>query len=266
LPTYFDSLLKSNYKDFEVVVNDEVRSTDTTREVVGKYRDAGLRITYLKENRSMAQGRKRAVEAAQGRLLFHMDSDMQVTPDLLGEIVELLDSTYGALVIPEEAFGKTFWAKCKWLEKKCYEGVEQIEALRCMSREAYDKVGGHNVDMIFSEDKDLDLRIRAAGYKVGRTTNFLYHNEGNLRLTRSIKKKLFYTNTANLFETTHPATFSYRANVLNRYKLFFKNGKYFLNHPVIYVGLLYMITCEFGVGGMRFLYLKLRNKAAGASA
>lgn len=257
LPAYFDSLLQSDYQDFEVVLNDELRSTDDTPSVVEKYRKAGLVITYLKENKSMAQGRKRAVEDSKGRILFHMDSDMQVTPGLLGESVHLIDNGLGALIIPEEAFGTTFWAKCKWLEKKCYEGVDQIEALRIMPREVYDKVGGHNVAMVFSEDKDLDLRIRAAGYRVGRTTNFLHHNEGALKLSRSIRKKLFYSTTANLFETTHPDIFRYRANPFNRYKLFLRNGKYFFSHPLIYVGLFYMITVEFGLGGARFVYLKL---------
>jgi arabinofuranan 3-O-arabinosyltransferase len=189
-----------------------------------------------------------------------MDSDMQVTPELLGECVEKIDNGNDALVIPEEAFGTTFWAKCKWMEKKCYEGVEEIEALRVMTRAAYDKVGGHNEDMVFSEDKDLDLRIRHAGYTVGRTKSFLYHNEGALKLTRSIKKKLFYSNTANLFETTHPDTFRYRANPFNRYALFLKNGKYLFTHPFIYLGLFYMITVEFGIGGVRFLYLKLKKR------
>lgn len=259
LPAYFESLLKSSFQDFEIIINDEIRSTDNTLDVIDRYRSRGLRITYLKENRSMAQGRVRAVKESRGEILFHMDSDMQVTPELLGECVTLIHTAYDALVIPEEAFGTTFWAKCKWLEKKCYEGVDQIEALRVMSRRTYDTVGGHNVDMVFSEDKDLDLRIRERGFKVGRTKNFLHHNEGALKLTRSIKKKLFYSTTANLFEATHPQTFRYRANPLNRYKLFAKNFHYFFSHPLIYLGLLYMITVEFGIGGLRFLYLKLRK-------
>lgn len=262
LPAYFDSLLQSDYKDFEIVLNDDLRSDDNTPAVVEAYRQHGLSITYLKENKSMAQGRSRAVQDSSGRILFHMDSDMQVTKGLLGECVQLIDSGFGALVIPEEAFGTTFWAKCKWLEKKCYEGVDQIEALRVMPREAYDAVGGHNPKMVFSEDKDLDLRIRAAGNKVGRTKNFLHHNEGALKLTRSIRKKLFYSNTANLFETTHPEVFRYRANPFNRYKLFLKNIKYLFSHPLIYIGLFYMITVEFGIGGARFIYLKFRKPKA----
>jgi glycosyltransferase involved in cell wall biosynthesis len=261
LDVYFQSLAASQYKDFEVVLNDDLRSTDDTKKVVNKYVKTPLKIKYLKKNRSMAQGRKRAVDEAEGDILMHLDTDMQVTPGLIGECVDKLTSEFDALVVPEESFGTTFWAKCKWLEKKCYEGVDNIEALRVMKTDAYKKVDGHNVEMVFSEDKDLDIRIREAGYKVGRTVNFVRHNEGALKLSRSIKKKLFYTETANLFKETHPEVFMYRANVFNRYGLFLKNAKYVFSNPVVYLGLWFMVTCEFGAGTLRYATLKLRLRA-----
>ncbi len=258
LEPFFVSLAKSHYTDFEVIINDDLRSVDGTKGVVEKFKNAGLNMTYLKENRSMAQGRNRASQEAKGKIFLHLDSDMQVTPDLIGECVRKLEEDgFDALIIPEESFGTTFWAKCKWLEKRCYEGADQIEALRAMTKEVYRHVGGHNEAMVFSEDKDLDLRIRQAGYKVGRTANFLRHNEGALKLTRSIKKKLFYTETADLFKETHPKTFRYRANVFNRYGLFLRNIKYLFSHPILYLGLWYMVTIEFGIGALNYARLKL---------
>ncbi|MGB4758470.1 MAG: glycosyltransferase [Candidatus Saccharimonadales bacterium] len=256
LPAYFDALLKSEFKDFEVIINDDLRSTDTTARVVQDYKEKGLNITYLKENKSMAQGRKRASLEASGKLYIHLDSDMQVTTGLLGECAKLSEQ-YDALVIPEESYGTTLWAKCKWLEKKCYEGVDYIESLRVMKKSVYQTVDGHNEAMVFSEDKDLDLRIRAAGFSVGRTQNFVHHNEGNLKLSRTIRKKLFYTETANLFRETHPKTFNKRANVFNRYGLLLKNIKYFFKHPFVYLSTWFMLTCEFGAGFLRYVSLKL---------
>ncbi|MEV6601505.1 glycosyltransferase [Actinoplanes sp. NPDC051346] len=244
----------SRYRDFEVIINDDLRSTDDTQALVEKFRADGLDVTYLRENRSMAQGRKRGAAEARGSILLHLDSDMKVTPGLIGECVELLSGGgYDALVIPEESFGTTFWAQCKWLEKKIYNGVEQIESLRCVRREVYDKLGGHDERMVFSEDKDFDLRVRKAGFTVGRTRGFLYHNEGELRLHKTMRKKLGYSGTADLFATEHPEAFRWQTNIFNRFGLYLRNFPYAFSHPLLYGGLWAMKVGEFGFGAVGHL-------------
>ncbi|BFU44724.1 glycosyltransferase family 2 protein [Krasilnikovia sp. MM14-A1004] len=251
----------SAYREFEVIINDDLRSTDGTRALVDQFRADGLDVTYLQENRSMAQGRKRGAAEARGSILLHLDSDMKVTPGLIGECVELLDR-YDALVIPEESFGTTFWARCKWLEKKIYDGVEQIESLRCVRREVYDKLGGHDERMVFSEDKDFDLRVREAGYRVGRTRNFLYHNEGELRLQKTMRKKLGYSGTADLFASEHPEAFRWQTNIFHRFGLYLRNYRYGFTHPLLYGGLWVMKAGEFGSGALG----QLRHRMAARGA
>ncbi|MEV4279441.1 glycosyltransferase family 2 protein [Actinoplanes xinjiangensis] len=253
LREFLDSFRASDFGDFEIVVNDDVRSTDETAEIVAEFRAGGLAVRYLRENRSMAQGRRRGAAEASGDILLHLDTDMTVTPGLLGECADLLAERYDALVIPEESFGTTFWARCKWLEKKCYDGVEQIESLRCLRRDVYEKLGGHDERMIFSEDKDLDLRVRAAGYRVGRTRGFLFHNEGRLRLSRTLRKKLGYVGTADLFAQEHPEAFRWQINILHRFALYLRNIRYLRTHPLLYVGMWFMKISEFGFGAVGHL-------------
>jgi arabinofuranan 3-O-arabinosyltransferase len=240
----------SQSRDFEVIINDDLRSTDGTPALVEQFRTGGLDVTYLQENRSMAQGRKRGAAEARGSILLHLDSDMKVTPGLIGECADLLAGGYDALVIPEESFGTTFWARCKWLEKKIYDGVEQIESLRCVRRDIYDKLGGHNERMVFSEDKDFDLRVRKAGYAIGRTRNFLYHNEGALRLRKTMHKKLGYSGTADLFAGEHPEAYRWQTNIFHRFGLYLRNFRYAFSHPLLYGGLWVMKIGEFGFGAL----------------
>ncbi len=188
LQSLFNSLVASDFKDFEIIINDDVTSNDNTNSLVSEFKGKGIRAKYLKENKSMAQGRLVGAHFAKGSILLHLDSDMEVTPKLLAEIADKMKGGSDALVIPEESFGTTFWARCKWLEKKCYEGVEEIESLRAINRELYVKLEGHDESMVFSEDKDLDIRARAAGARVGRTSCILKHNEGDLSLLHSLKK------------------------------------------------------------------------------
>ncbi len=245
LRNLLESLYFSNYKGFEIIVNDDVTSDDDTMDLCREYISRGLSIIYKKENKSMAQGRKRGVDFASGNIILHLDADMKTTPDLLSECIELIKSGFDALVIPEESFGTTFWAKCKWLEKKCYTGNIHIESLRCLKKEIYLNLGGHNEKMVFSEDKDFDIRVRQDGYKIGRTKNFLWHDEGDLKLLKTLNKKLGYSKTANIFAEVHPKEFKWQANPLNRYIIFFKNIKYLFKYPLLYIGMIYMKTLEY---------------------
>lgn len=247
---FLASFLNSAHQDFEIIVNDDLRSSDDTPAVVGEFQRRGLRLRYLKENRSMAQGRRRGAAEAAGGILLHLDTDMTVTPGLLGECAELLAARYDALVIPEESFGTTFWARCKWLEKKCYDGVTEIESLRCLRRDVYEKVGGHDERMVFSEDKDLDLRVRAAGFRIGRTREFLHHDEGPLRLTGTLRKKLGYTHTADVFAREHPEAFRWQANILHRFVIYLRNIRYLRTHPLLYAGMWVMKIGEFGFAAL----------------
>ncbi|OJF09365.1 hypothetical protein BG844_38015 [Couchioplanes caeruleus subsp. caeruleus] len=263
LRDFLASCQTSRYRDFEVIINDDLRSTDGTEALVERFRADGLDVTYLRENRSLAQGRKRGAAEARGSILLHLDSDMKVTPTLIGECADLISEGYDALVIPEESFGTTFWARCKWLEKKIYDGVEQIESLRCVPRDIYDKLGGHDERMVFSEDKDFDLRVRKAGYKIGRTRSFLYHNEGDLRLYRTMRKKLGYSATADLFATEHPEAFRWQTNIFNRFGLYLRNFPYAFSHPLLYGGLWTMKIGEFGFGALGHLRKRMATRTPG---
>jgi glycosyltransferase involved in cell wall biosynthesis len=266
LREFLASFQSSDFRDFEIVVNDDVRSSDDTPQVVDDFRAEGLSVRYLKENRSMAQGRRRGAAEAAGDILLHLDTDMTVTPGLLGECAELLAERFDALVVPEESFGTTFWARCKWLEKKCYDGVEQIESLRCLRRDIYDKLGGHDERMVFSEDKDLDLRVRAAGYRVGRTRGFLYHNEGPLRLSRTLRKKLGYVGTADLFAREHPEAFRWQINILHRFAIYLRHIGYLRTHPLLYLGMWLMKISEFGFGAIGHVLRRIVPPARGVPA
>ena len=253
------SCIESDFNDFEIIINDDIRTNDNTIKIINKFAKKGLSIIYKMKNISMAQARKKGAEYAKGKYIMHLDSDMKMSKRLLRECIDQIKTGNDALVIPEESFGTTFWARCKWLEKKCYEGVEQIESLRFLKTKIYNKIGGHNSKMIFSEDKDLDLRVRVAGYNVGRVKNVLYHNEGRLFLVTTLKKKLGYVHTANIFAEEHPEAFRWQVNIFKRYAIYLKHIKYLLTHPLLYIGMIFMKTMEFIFAGIGLLISRIRK-------
>ena len=255
LANFLESFVGSNFSSFEIIVNDDNRTTDKTPALIDKYMGQGLNIIYKRENISMAQARKQGVKYATGQILMHLDSDMSITPWLLGEVEDLIiNQNYDGLIIPEEAYGTTFWANCKFVEKKCYENTS-VESLRVIKSDIYRSLGGHDEKMVYSEDKDFDIRVKKAGFVIGRTSNHLFHNEGDIRLLKTAKKKLNYASTANLFIAKHPEEFK---GSFMRYFIFFRRIDLFFRYPIRYIGMLIMKTTEFSFGAYGIIK-KLKN-------
>lgn len=245
LQVLLESLTAQHYDDFEVIVNDDQRTSDDTAMVIDEFRLRGLTILHILENRSMAQARRTATEYTTGEILVHVDSDMSLSPGVLEECVHLLGEGFDVLVIPEESYGSTFWARCKWLERQCYLGVDEIESARCMPRTIYDEVGGHNPAMVFSEDKDLDVRIRSGGFTVGRTEALIYHNEGALSLRKTVVSKFRYSSSAHLHAQRNPEAFRWQSSPIARFQVFWDQRRLLLRHPVLSAGMLLMKLAEY---------------------
>ncbi|MFC1638862.1 polysaccharide pyruvyl transferase family protein [Patescibacteria group bacterium] len=261
------SLAGSDYRNFEVIVNDDTQTNDDTAAVIEGFRVRGMDISLIRDNRNIGHGRLMGARRARGEYLLHVDSDMQLESGLIAECVRLVGGGEAdALVIPEESYGTTFWARCKWLEKKCYEGIDQIESLRFVRAADYRQVGGHDAEMQFSEDKDFDLRIRAAGLRVGRTRNCIRHNEGEMRLWQTMKKKFGYARTAGPFVTSHPGQCKWQANLLHRFVIFARNARYLLSHPLLYAGLFVMKTAEFAAGAAGYVIRRPAKRRTAAES
>lgn len=248
----FTSLGNQGFKNFEIIVNDSLKTSDGTSELVKTFADS-LRIIYFKENYSMAQARLVGARHANSPLLLHLDSDMQLQTNLIEQCVEFMAS-YDALVIPEESIGEGYWGKCKVLEKNLYQGIVQMESVRCIKRDLYEAVGGHDPELIFSEDKDLDIRIRKHGARIGRTFAKIIHNEGNPKFSDLINKKRLYSNTAPEFRRKHPEHYAWQVNPINRYIIFLRNYRYLFQDLPHYLGLYVLKTMEYTLSGFSYLF------------
>ncbi|MEK7154662.1 MAG: glycosyltransferase [Patescibacteria group bacterium] len=236
------SLVEQTYSDFEVIVNDDKSTTDNTVKLLGKF-DKKLKIKYFRENVSMAQGRKSGAGHAEGKYQLHLDADMSLSPQVLEFCIKEINKGNDALIIPEISYGKGFWAKVKSFERSMYVGDETIESVRFVKASVYNRIGGHNEKMVLSEDKDLDLRIRKAGFKVGRINEFLYHNEGTLSLKKDLQKKFFYGKTAHIYIAENPKQALNQANLIFR-AAYFRHWKKILANPTLSLGMFLMKTLE----------------------
>jgi glycosyltransferase involved in cell wall biosynthesis len=241
------SAIAQTYDNVEVIVVDG-NSTDNTREVCS---DAGAKVIHFKEegDHRCAQ-RNLGVEQAKGKYVLIMDSDMTLTENVVKECVEKMegDPSIAGLVIPEESFGEGFWAQCKALEKKFYQGVPWMEAARFYPRELYLQLGGYNPALTSGEDWDLSQRASEHG-RIDRVQAHINHDEGKITLWVTIKKKYYYATKFKEYKNkTQSANVTAQTSIIKRYALFFAKPALIVTHPLQWLGMLVMKTGEFGAG------------------
>jgi len=239
------SVRAQTYGNIEVIVVDNY-SADRTKEIAEKY---GARVVLCRAGRSKA--RNVGAGLAKGEFILSIDSDMELTPNIVSECVAKAKSGFHAVIIPELSVGEGFWAKCKALEKSCYIGDELIEASRFFKREVFEAVKGYDPELEFGEDWDLNHRIRKAGYKIGRINALIKHHEGRLSLWKTIRKKYMYGKTLEKYKRKHPDETKQQLTFIR--SSFVNNWRKLARDPVYALGMLFMKTCEFGAGGLGYL-------------
>ncbi len=254
------SILEQCYEKTELIVVDN-NSNDNTQIIAKKYTEH----VYNKGNERSAQ-RNFGVQQSSGKYVLIIDSDMILTQGVVKACVEVMqqDLQYKGLIIPEESFGDGIWAKCKKLERSFYSGVDWQEASRFFDRNAYLDVGGYDESMTGWEDYDLPNRIESkyGEGSIGRAKTLIYHNERNLNLFTSCRKKFYYAKTLDLYihKDTNKDRLRKQTSVLRRYGVFFAKPAKLFKNPFLGISMLFMKTCEFASGASGYVFGKFSSK------
>lgn len=247
------SIKSQTYKNFEIIVVDNY-STDRTYEIARKY----TKLVFRQGPERSAQ-RNFGANKSRGEYVLFIDSDMELSVDVVKHCAQQVEDyvgqkKLGGIIIPEKSTGVGFWAKCKALERSFYVGVDWIEAARFFPKDIFIKVNGFDEKLTSGEDWDLSQRIRNK-YALARIGSFIYHNEGKLMLSETIRKKYYYAKKISpyLKKNSSKNNRDKQMSIIKRYKLFFSNPKKLFSDPAVGIGMLFMKTTEFGVGGIGYL-------------
>ena len=248
LEACLQSIKNQTYKNIEIIVVDN-NSTDNTKEIAKKY----TKLVFNKGPERSAQ-RNFGAKNSNGEYLLFIDSDMELTPKVIENCVAKIQSNNktGAIIIPEESFGKGFWAQCKKLERSYYIGIEWIEAARFYKKSTFLKADGFDENLIAGEDWDLSQRVSILR-NIERINDLIYHNEGKIELTKFISKKFYYGKRISLYLKKQTYKKNSQINPLSRYILFFKKPDKILRNPVVFIGMIILKTIEMLAFGLGYL-------------
>lgn len=252
------SIANQSYKNIELIVVDN-NSSDDTKDIARRF----TQRVYDKGPERSAQ-RNFAVSKASGEYVCIIDSDMELSKDVIKSCIETVAKhSYGAVIIPEESFGEGFWAQCKKLERSFYVGVDWIEAARFFDKKIYVQAGGYNEHMTGGEDWDFTGRIRKIA-EIGRSKAFIYHNEGRIYFGKTMRKIYYYASNSRAYFAEHKdqSALTDKSGPLARYALFLSQpGKLFRN-PFYGIGALTLKTGEFAAGGAGLIKAKINARGA----
>ncbi|MDO8621188.1 MAG: glycosyltransferase [Candidatus Levybacteria bacterium] len=240
------SLKRQAYKFVEIIVVDN-NSSDKTKIISKKYAD----FVFNKGPERSAQ-RNFGAQKGKGEYLLFLDADMELTPTVIEECVKIAQSSsFGGVIIPEESFGKGFWAKVKAFERSFYVGDTAMEAARFYSKKVFNELGKFDETITGPEDWDLSDRV-SKKFDIGRIKSFILHNEGTLSLWKLLKKKYYYAKGArnyiskNKISTFSPKTISFLRSS------FYRNPEKIIFHPILFCAMMVMLFAELVAGGIGY--------------
>ncbi|TAL51092.1 MAG: glycosyltransferase family 2 protein, partial [Chitinophagaceae bacterium] len=87
LENLLPSLNHQTYQKFEVIINNDKKTSDNTKEIVNKY-SKSFKITLLQRDNHVTLGRQAASVYAKGEYLLHLDTDMKLSPQVLEQCIK----------------------------------------------------------------------------------------------------------------------------------------------------------------------------------
>jgi len=254
LETCLKSIQNQSYKNIELIIVDAF-SKDNTGQIAERFT---AEIFLLATERSLA--RNFGAKQAKGKFLLFIDSDMELTSNVIEECVKLsIRRDIDAVIIPEESVGKNFVAKCKKLEKMMRLREAYGEAPRFLKKEVFEFIGGYDENLVIGEDFELTQRIRNAGSMIGRCEAIIKHHEENLSIKKLTAKLYYYGKTLPIYLKKEPLLTLKTSSPIR----FVKNLSQLKQQPIYFTGLCALKLIEYVAyltGVLAYVLLKITSK------
>lgn len=193
-----ESILDQTFKDFEIIIIDDC-STDSTRNIIRKYRGKDERIVFFKndENRGIFWSLNKGLKEARGKYIVKMDADdwsypnrielqykfMEENPDVVvsGGTMEVCDEKLN--ILNKRNYNLTD----RSIRKKIFRYSPFCHPTTIYKTVVARKIGGYDIKLAAAGDYDFYFRLGNNG-SFGNVSDVLLKyrtNPGSISLTRA---------------------------------------------------------------------------------
>lgn len=168
-----DSIFKSEYKDFEVIVVDD-GSTDGTGSIAGQF---PAKIVKLEKNRGAGYARNRGVEAAKADIILFIDSDCILASNALSLLAQTFESETADAVVGSYSIGGSpndFYSKFQNLFTYQSHDIPEGQifwfwtACGAIRKQVFEKIGGfvETYSGASAEDMKIGTELVMGNHKI----------------------------------------------------------------------------------------------------
>lgn len=188
-----ESLLKTNYKNKEIIVVDD-GSTDSTQEVLKPYSG---RIKILKKERGgVASARNFAANRTNAELIATTDSDCEVTPEWISSAVSHFKSPEIGAVTGEKKYKITnivSAVRSAEYSVRFSNRSQEANSIECpcaiIKRDVWISIGGFNEGTkVGGEDTEFGYRLIKKGFKIIYDKNVIVYHDPEESLKMYMKR------------------------------------------------------------------------------
>jgi len=190
-------------------------------------------------------------------VLGFVDSDMELSPNVVAEAAGAVARGNAAVIAPERSVGDGYWARVRAYERAFYTGSDGVEAPRFFAAAAFTAVGGFDESLDAGEDWDLGRRVAQLG-STARITATIDHDEGRLRYLDACRRKGAYAQGIARFAAKHRG--AAWSSLLDRPWL--RRPWRLLDDPALGAGLVALKTGEATAVALRLASLRLHSAQA----
>lgn len=269
IPTYcaenhihrcLSSIKNQTYKHIEIIVVDQ-SSPDRTREIAKNFSDKVMLVEKPLFYSPPSSSRNIGAKASQGSYLLNIDADMELSPTLIADCVNQIESQgYVALIIHEDDIASNFWARCRAFEKGLMIKDPYMEAARFVLKNAFDKINGYDTTLGSGEDWDLHARLKQIG-TIGYAQPKIKHHTGKKYLLPNFKRMINYGRTFDAYIKKHPELSKKQLTPFR--EMYFRKWKQFFIHPTLSFGLAILKFTEFLAAYIGLIYNRTQQKKQG---
>lgn len=179
-----ESLLASNYENFEIIVVDDGSADDTFQMASERFRGNPKVAVFTKENGGKAEALNFGLRKAKGEIVVALDADTLFEPETISALAHrFADEKIGAVAGNAKVGNRinivTKWQALEYITSQNFDR-RAFASLNCITvvpgsvgawrKSILDEAGGFSSDTL-AEDQDLTIQVRKLGYTIGYEEN-----------------------------------------------------------------------------------------------
>jgi len=197
-----ESLLRSTYPDFEIIVVDDGSTDRTSGVVVDQFAGESRVHLFTKQNGGKAEALNFGIRHARGEIIIALDGDTLFASDTLSALAHRFHDPSVAAVAGNAKVGNRInlltrlqaleYITSQNLDRRAFASLNCITvvpgAVGAWRRELVELAGGFSSDTL-AEDQDLTLKIRRLGYNISYEENAIAWTEAPATLNALAKQR-----------------------------------------------------------------------------